>query len=333
MGMESRRVLLKWLFVSLVSLSYGFSRPAAAWAAGAYPDHPVRIICGFPAGSTLDIASRIFAHALEEKLGQPFIVENRVGASGNIAADMVAHAAPDGYTLLTGGISQAISMSLFKDINYDIVNDLAPIGFISNSPNILVVNKNLNVASVPELIALAKSRPGELTYGTGGVGTAPHLSGELFNMMAGVKLLHVPYRGTNQAVIDLLSGRISLMFAPTATIAPNIHDDRLKLLAVTSADRSDMVPDLPPLAETTGLAGFDTSVWQGLWAPKGTPKDIVDRINAILTEASGGAAVKKSLDDVGTQAVIATPEKFGSFVDDEVKKWAAVVKFSGAKAD
>jgi tripartite-type tricarboxylate transporter receptor subunit TctC len=333
MGMKSRGVNRKRLSAFFALLSCCFLGSVVAWADDAYPNHPVRIICGFPAGSTLDIASRIFAHALEEKLGQPFVVENRVGASGNLAAEMVAHAAPDGYTLLTGGISQAISMSLFKDINYDIVNDLAPIGFISNSPNILVVNKSLNVSTVPDFIALAKSRPGELTYGTGGVGTAPHLSGELFNMMAGVKLLHVPYRGTNQAVIDLLSGRISLMFAPTATIAPNIHDDRLKLLAVTSADRSDMVPDLPPLAETPGLAGFDTSVWQGLWAPKGTPKDIVDRINAILTEASGATAVKKSLDDVGTQAVIATPEKFGSFVSDEVKKWAAVVKFSGAKAD
>jgi tripartite-type tricarboxylate transporter receptor subunit TctC len=333
MGMVSRRVLFRRLFALLALLSCGFFVPAAAWADGAYPNHPVRIICGFPAGSTLDIASRIFAHALEEKLGQPFIVENRVGASGNIAAEMVAHAAPDGYTLLTGGISQAISMSLFKDINYDIVNDLAPIGFISNSPNILVVNKSLNVTTVPEFIALAKTRPGELTYGTGGVGTAPHLSGELFNMMAGVKLVHVPYRGTNQAVIDLLSGRISLMFAPTATIAPNIHDERLTLLAVTSAARSDMVPDLAPLAETPGLAGFDTSVWQGMWARKGTPKDIVNRINAILTEASGTDAIKKSLDDVGTQAVIATPEKFGSYVSDEVKKWATVVKFSGAKVD
>jgi tripartite-type tricarboxylate transporter receptor subunit TctC len=333
MGMVSRRVLFRRLFAFLALLSCGFFVPAAAWADGAYPNHPVRIICGFPAGSTLDIASRIFAHALEEKLGQPFIVENRVGASGNIAAEMVAHAAPDGYTLLTGGISQAISMSLFKDINYDIVNDLAPIGFISNSPNILVVNKSLNVTTVPEFIALAKTRPGELTYGTGGVGTAPHLSGELFNMMAGVKLVHVPYRGTNQAVIELLSGRISLMFAPTATIAPNIHDERLTLLAVTSAARSDMVPDLAPLAETPGLAGFDTSVWQGMWARKGTPKDIVNRINAILTEASGTDAIKKSLDDVGTQAVIATPEKFGSYVSDEVKKWATVVKFSGAKVD
>jgi tripartite-type tricarboxylate transporter receptor subunit TctC len=306
---------------------------AGAWAQNAYPSRPVKIYCGFPAGTSLDIITRIYAQKLEESLGQPFVVENRVGASGNLAAEAAARAPSDGYTLVTGGVTQAISMSLFKAVNFDVVGDFEPIGFIGNAPNILVVSTALGVGTVPELIVLAKSRPGELTYGTAGVGTAPHMSGELFNLMAGVKLLHVPYRGTNLAVVDLLGGRLSLMFSPAPTIAPHLGDARLKPLATTSARRTALAPTLPPLAETPGLEGFDTAIWYAMWAPRGTPREIVRAINEVLVKASATPGVKAQLVANGADPRSASPEEFGAFVRDEVKKWAKVVTFSGTKID
>jgi tripartite-type tricarboxylate transporter receptor subunit TctC len=303
----------------------------AVQAQGAYPTRPVKIICGFPAGTTLDIVTRIFAQKLEESLGQPFVVENKVGASGNIGAEAASRAAPDGYTLGVGGIAQAISMSMFKTINYNLVKDFEPIAYLSVSPNLLVVNASLGVNSVQELIALAMKNPGKLTYGTAGVGTAPHMSGELFSQITGVKLVHVPYRGTNQAIIDLLGGRLSLMFAPTPTAAPHVKDSRLKFLAITSLKRSSMLPDLPPLADSPGLAGFETSIWQGIWAPKGTPKEIVRRINEVMNKAAATPELKAQLAKSGAEPVIASPEQWGAYVENEVKKWAKVVEGAGIK--
>jgi tripartite-type tricarboxylate transporter receptor subunit TctC len=303
-----------------------------ARAQSAYPTRPVKIICGFPAGTSLDIITRIYAQKLEERLGQPFVVENRAGASGNIAAEAASRATADGYTLLSDGITQAISMSLFRTINFDIVKDFEPIGFLGNAPNILVVNAGLGVNSVPELIALAKSRPGDLTYGTAGVGTAPHMAGELFNLMTGAKLTHVPYRGTNQAIIDLIGGRLSLMFSPAPTIVPHLKESKLKVLATTAARRSGLVPDLPPLAEA-GLPGFDNSIWYALWAPKGTPPEIVNAVNAALVAAAAQDDVKRQLGTNGADPMTASPAEFGTYVQDEVKKWAKVIEFSGTKLD
>jgi len=324
---------MKRILALLILIAAGAALAPLAQAQSAYPTRAVKIICGFPAGTSLDIITRIYAQKLEESLGQPFVVENRVGASGNLAAEAAARSAPDGYTLLTGGVTQAISMSLFKTVNFDVVGDFEPVGFIGNAPNILVVNAALGVKSVPELIALAKSRPGELTYGTAGVGTAPHMSGELFNLMTGVKLLHIPYRGTNQAIVDLLGGRLSLMFSPAPTIAPHMNDVKLKLLATTSARRSSLAPDLPPLGETAGLEGFDTAIWYAMWAPKGTPQAIVRAINAVLVKATATAGVRGQLAANGADPLTATPDEFGAHVREEVKKWAKVVAFSGAKID
>jgi tripartite-type tricarboxylate transporter receptor subunit TctC len=231
---HSQEIDMKRLLALLMLIACALTA-APAMAQSAYPTKPVKVICGFPPGSSLDVITRIYAQKLEESLGQPFVVENRAGASGNLAAETVARAAPDGYTLLSDGISQAVSMSLFKNVSFNVVGDFEPIGFVGSTPNILVVNAGLGVQSVPELIARAKAHPGELSYGTAGVGTAPHMSGELFNFMAGVKLMHVPYRGTNQAMVDLLGGRLSLMFSPGPTIVPHVSDARLKLLATTSS--------------------------------------------------------------------------------------------------
>jgi tripartite-type tricarboxylate transporter receptor subunit TctC len=322
--------MVKILF--LVSTLLGTLTFSDARAQGSYPSRPVKIICGFPAGTSLDIITRIFAQKLEERLGQPFIVENRAGASGNLAAEAVARAAPDGYTLLSDGITQAISMSLFKNINFDIVADFEPIGAIGNAPIILVVNSGLGINSVPELIARAKVRDGELTYGTAGVGTAPHMSAELFNLMAGVKLAHVPYRGTNQAIVDLLGGRLALMFAPAPTIAPHAKEGKLKMLATTSAQRSALLPELPPLAEA-GLAGFDTSIWYGFWAPRGTSPEIVKAVSDVIVKTSATPDVKGLLAANGADPMAGTPPEFAAFVRREVSKWEKVVSFSGVKAE
>ena len=316
------------LLLSAIALAL----PSGARAQGAYPTRPVKIICGFPAGTSLDIVTRIYAQKLEERLGQPFVVENRAGASGNIAAEAASRSPSDGYTLLSDGITQAISMSLFRTINFDIVKDFEPIGFLGNAPNILVVNASLGVNSVAELITLAKSRPGDLTYGTAGVGTAPHMAGELFNLMTGAKLTHVPYRGTNQAIIDLIGGRLSLMFSPAPTIVPHLKEAKLKVLATTAARRSNLVPDLPPLAES-GLPGFDNSIWYALWAPKGTAPEIVKALNAAVVQAAGQDDVKRQLGVNGADPMVASPEEFGAYVREEVGKWAKVIAFSGTKLD
>jgi tripartite-type tricarboxylate transporter receptor subunit TctC len=316
----------------LLLSAFALAVPNGAQAQGAYPTRPVKIICGFPAGTSLDIITRIYAQKLEERLGQPFVVENRAGASGNIAAEAASRSSSDGYTLLSDGITQAISMSLFRTINFDIVKDFEPIGFLGNAPNILVVNASLGVNSVAELIKLAKSRPGDLTYGTAGVGTAPHMAGELFNLMTGAKLTHVPYRGTNQAIIDLIGGRLSLMFSPAPTIVPHLKEAKLKVLATTAARRSNLVPDLPPLAESA-LPGFDNSIWYALWAPKGTPPEIVKALNAAVVQAAGQDDVKRQLGVNGADPMVASPEEFGAYVREEVSKRAKVIAFSGTKLD
>ena len=205
----------------------------AGHAQSAYPTRSIKIVCGFPAGSSLDVITRIYAERLEKTLGQPVVVENRVGASGNLAAEAVARSAPDGYTMLTNGVTLPISMSLFRKISFDVLTDFAPIGLMGNIPIILAVNSSLGVNSVADLIALAKSRPGELNHGSAGIGSIQHLSGEMFNTMAEVKLAHIPYRGTNQVIVDFLGGRLPIMFAPAPTIAPHLKDARVKLLAVT----------------------------------------------------------------------------------------------------
>ncbi len=304
----------------------------AARAQDLYPARPIKIMCGFPAGSSLDVITRIYAGRLEKALGQAVVVENRVGVAGNIASEAVAHSAPDGYTLLANGVNLPISIKLFKKLPFDVMNDLAPIGFMGNIPIILSASESLGVASVADLIALAKARPGELTHGSAGIGSIQHLAGELFNRMAEVKLAHIPYRGTNQVIVDFLAGRLSLMFAPGPTIGPHLKGAKFRTLAVTSPERSTLYPDIPTLSEA-GLAGFDAQLWFGIWGPKNTPEPIIAKLYDVMKEVPGTAGGRAQLAASGIEAVSMTTEEFSNFVREQVTKWAELVEASGATAE
>jgi tripartite-type tricarboxylate transporter receptor subunit TctC len=284
------------------------------------------VICGFPAGTSADIMARIYAQKLSEKYGQPFVVENRLGASGNLAAEAVARADADGYTLLLGTVANSISASALKNISHDFGADFSPIAVVSSAPNILVVSEGTGVTSVQGLVKLAKERS-DLFFGSAGVGTAPHLSGELFNMMTGAKLTHVPYRGNSQGLVDLVSGRLHAIFAPAPTLAGFVQDQRVKALAVTSAKRSSQHPALPTLSES-GLPGFDTAIWYGFLAPKGTSPQILKLLADGLVEAGENADVKAQLDRNGAEPLSITLDKFGAFIAEDIKKWRAVVEFA-----
>jgi tripartite-type tricarboxylate transporter receptor subunit TctC len=302
---------------------------SSAYAQTNYPSRPIRIVCGFPAGTSADIMARIFAQKLSEKFGQQLIVENKLGASGNLAAETVARAEPDGYTLLLGTVANSISVSALKNLSHDFAADFAPIAVVSSAPNILVVGDGVGAASVPEFLKFAKGRS-DLFFGSAGVGTAPHLSGELFNMMTGTKLTHVPYRGNSQGLVDLLSGRLHAIFAPAPTLAAFVSDQRVKALAVTSAKRSSQYPNLPTLDES-GLPGFDTSIWYGFLAPKGTPPQILKTLADALVEAGENADMKAQLARNGAEPLSITLDKFGAFIAEDIAKWRKVVDFAQIK--
>jgi tripartite-type tricarboxylate transporter receptor subunit TctC len=285
----------------------------ACRAEEAYPVRPIKIICGFPAGSSLDVITRIYAGRLENSLGQGVIVENRVGAAGNLAAEAVARSTPDGYTLLTNGVNLPISMRLFRKLPFDAIHDFTPVAFMGNIPILLAAHDSLGVATVPELIALAKARPGTLTHGSAGIGSIQHLAGELFNRMAGVELAHIPYRGTNQVIVDFLAGRLALMFAPAPTIAPHMTKGGFKTLAVTSLQRSELYPQIPTLSES-GLAGFDAPLWFGLWGPKNMPLPIISKLHEVMHEVPGTAEGRAQLAGSGIEAVAMTTGEFSGFV-------------------
>lgn len=306
--------------------------PMVAFGQGTFPTRSIKIICGFPAGSSLDVLTRIYADRIEKALAQPVVVENRVGQTGNIAADAVARAAPDGYTLATNGVTMPIAMSLFKKIPFDVVNDFTPLGFMGNVPIILSANTSLGINSVAELVAQAKSKPGELTHGSAGIGSIQHLAGELFNTTTGAKLAHVPYRGTNQVIVDFLGGRLSLMFAPAPTIASHLNDPRIRPLAVTSAKRSTLYPDLPTFSES-GVPGFDAPLWFGMWGPKDMPPHVVATLSNLIEQVNGTAEGKAQLAASGIEAVPMIRDEFAAFVRHEVKKWAKLVEISGTKLD
>ncbi len=303
-----------------------------AWPQGAYPAKPVRIVLGFPPASAADLVARIVGVKMAEGLGQQIVIDNRPGASSNIATDAVVRAPADGYTLLMGTIANTINASLYTKLAFDFARDLAPIAAVASVPNLLVVHPSLPVRSVRELIKTAKLKPGEILYGSSGNGTGPHLSGELFNLMAGVKLVHIPYKGSPQAMTDLLGGRVMVMFSPASTALPHIKAGTLRALAASSAQRTSSAPELPTIAEA-GLAGFDTTVWFGLLAPLGTPREIIERLNKEVTRVVGDADVKKQFATQGIDATGGTAEQFAHHIRDETAKWARVVQASGAKLD
>jgi len=306
------------------------STDAAAQAA--YPARPVRIVVPFPPGGTSDILARTISARLQGPLGQPVVVENRPGAGGNIAGDAVAKAAPDGYTVLMGTSSLAISKSLYKKLSYDLLTDFAPITQAVNYTNLLVVHPSTGFSSVAELLAAARAKQGTLVYGTAGNGTPPHMTGELFKAYTGVDITHVPYKGGAPAIADLIAGQIPMMFDNVPPLLPHVRSGRIKALAVTSLQRIAVLPDVPTLHEL-GLKDFDAVGWNGLLAPAGTPRPIVNRIHDEVIRVLRIPEVRDGLTSQGADIVGNSPDEFAAWIRTEVKKWAEVVQRSGAKVD
>jgi tripartite-type tricarboxylate transporter receptor subunit TctC len=295
-----------------------------------YPNRPVHVIVGFTPGTAADITARVVGQRMSTALGQQIIVENKPGAGSNLAAEFVARAPKDGYTLLTAAISNSINAVVTTNPTFNFPGDLAPIIRLTTAANILVVHPSIGVKSVKELIELAKAKPDELTFGSSGVATGTHLSGELFKVMAGVKMVHVPYPGSPQAVTDLLAGRIQLYFAPATSVVQHIREGKLVGLASTEAKRTAVAPDLPTMSEA-GLPGFDTGLWFGLMAPAGTPKDVIEKVNRVANEAIKADEVVKALNPQGLDLIGGRADEFGSFLDSEAKRWATVSQAAGLR--
>ena len=315
--------VLMFLAIGLLGAFVAQAQPSAsnAGAATGYPDKPVRLVIGFPAGSATDIASRILANKMGEFLGQSVLVENRPGASTSIAAVQVAKAAPDGYTLFMAGNSNAVTPSLQKNVPFDFFRDFAPVALGVGVPNILVVNASLGVSDVPQLVDMVKKNPGKVFFASSGNGTMSHLAGELFGYTIGSRMTHVPYKGSNQALTDVLGGSVPVMFAPAATVLPYVKDGKLRALASTGAERSRLVPDLPTIAES-GVAGYELSNIYGLWAPAGTPESAVAAINreTIQVLKSGDFAAKLTVQGIDA-APPTTPSEYRAVIDREFQKW------------
>jgi tripartite-type tricarboxylate transporter receptor subunit TctC len=316
---------------------------AAAWsrtsfAQSGWPNRPVRIVVPFAPGGTTDILARALAPELQRVFGQPFIVDNKPGAGGNVGAGEVAKSPPDGYTLLMGTVgTHGINQSLYPKLPFDPIKDFAPVTLFAGVPNVLVLNPAkadaLKIATVPDLIRYAKANPGKLNMASSGNGTSIHLSGELFKTMTGTFMLHFPYRGSGPALLDLIGGTMDLMFDNLPSALPHIKAGKLKALAVTSSQRSAALPDLPTIAEAAKLPGFDASSWFGLLAPAGTPADIVDRLQQETAKALATPALKERLLAQGAIPSGMKPAEFANYIAAETKKWAQVVKASGAKVD
>ena len=303
-----------------------------ATAQTSYPEKQVRVLVGFAAGGPADIAARIVADGLSEAWGKPVVVENLTGAAGNVSADRVAKSAPDGYTLTMAASSTiATNVSLYDKLPFDPVKDLAPISQVCFTPNILALNNDVPAKSVQELVALARARPGELTFGSAGVGTSQHLSGELFKTMAGVSLQHVPYRGIAQVMPDVLGGRLTMTFGNISAVLPLSRENKLRALAVTSIKRSASVPNLPTMAEQ-GFPGFDSTAWFGLMAPAGTPAPIVAKVHAETARILARAEVREKFATLGMEVIGNTPAQFGDVIKAEIPVWAKVIKAAGVKA-
>ena len=302
-------------------------------SAQSYPTKPIRLVVPFPPGGSLDVVARAIGQKLSEAWGQPVVIDNRPGAGGNIGADLVAKSPPDGYTILEGALStHAVNVSLYSKMPYDPVRDFAPITLVAVTPNVLVVNPSVPVNSVKELITYAKANPGKISFGSGSNGSAGHLAGELFKIEAGVDMVHVPYKGGAPAMQDLLAGQTQLMFDNLANSMQQVRAGKLKALAVTTAQRSTLVPELPTLSEA-GLPGFDISTWWGFMAPAGTPKEIIAKWNAEVTRILETPDMKAFFAQQGAEARPTSPEAFGEMIRSEIAKYAKIVKASGAKVD
>jgi len=316
-------IQLKRLALLLAALVFVAQRPALADET--YPSRPIRLVVGFAAGSSADVAARIVSRKLGDLLGQTVLVENRPGASSMIATEYVARATKDGYTLLLATIAATINTTLMPDKGPNFEKDLAPITLVGSLPNILIVNPKLDVKDVKALIALAKQKPDELFYGASGLGSGPHLATELFKQMAGIKMTGVLYPGSAQTITDLIAGRIQVMFSPASTALGLIKDGRVKALATSQTKRASVVPDLPTISEA-GLPGYDTGVWFGILGPAGTPAPIVDKISKATNDALKDPETLKALHAQGLDALGGSPDDFARFIKNETERWARVIR-------
>ena len=305
---------------------------SAAGAQEAYPSRPVKFILPFPPGGGTDILGRVIAERLSASLGQPVVTENRGGAGGNVGAEAAAHSAPDGYTIVLVAPSLAISPSLYSKLNYDPVKDLTPISLVATVPNVMITNPAVEAKNLQEFIELARSRPGAMNYGSGGAGTSNHLAGELFNIVTGTKLVHVPYKGVNLAMQGVLAGEIQLVFIGIPAALPHIKAGKLRALALVAPQRSPALPEVPTVAEA-GLKDFEVTTWYGILAPAGTPRPIVSRLNAELVKIMHTPDVKERLASMATDPLTSTPEEFAAYLKQEIAKWGDVVRKSNLKAD
>jgi tripartite-type tricarboxylate transporter receptor subunit TctC len=324
--MQLRQVLIRTA-VGLLAAAL-----TASAFAQSYPAKPVKVVVPYPPGGPTDIVARVVSQKLSEQTGQQFVVENRPGAGGNIGAEAVARSAADGYTVAVATTAHAINPSLFKNLTYDIQKDFAPVSQLTTGPLVIVVNPSLPAKDVRELIALAKAKPGELSFASSGNGQSTHLSAELFNSMAGIKMNHVPYKGSAPALTDVMGGQAALMFDTMLSAMPHVRSGKLRALAVTSAARSPAAPELPTIAES-GLPGYEAIAWNALLAPAGTPKDVIAKLNAELKKALETPEIKERFASQGFTAAWTSPEAFAAFLKSEVDKWAKVVKVSGATVD
>ncbi len=297
-----------------------------------YPAKPVKMIVPYPPGGPTDIVARVVAQKLSEQTGQQFVVDNRAGAGGNIGAEAVARSPADGYTLLVATTAHAINRTLFKQMSYDLMKDFVPVSQLTAGPLVIVANPALPAKNVGELIALAKAKPGELTFASSGPGQSTHLAAELFDTMAGIKMTHVPYKGSAPALTDTMGGQVSLFFDTMLSAMPHVRSGKLKAIAVTSAARSPAAPDIPTVAES-GLPGYEAIAWNGVLAPAGTPKEIVAKLNAELRKALESPEIRERFAAQGFAAAWRSPEQYAVFLNAEVDKWGKVVKVSGATVD
>ena len=333
MFVTARSILITLRIVAAAAAALLVGGPALAQSvAQGYPNKPIRFILPFPPGGGTDIIGRILSERMAADLGQPVVVENRGGAGGNIGAEVAAKSAPDGYTIVMVAPSLAISPALYAKLNYDPVKDFDPIGLVATVPNVLVIHPSVPAQTLAEFIALAKRNPGGMDFGSGGSGTSNHLAGELFNIVAGVKLVHVPYKGVNLAMNDVIGGQLQAVVIGITAAAQHIKSGRLRALAVITPQRSPVLPDVPTAAEA-GLPNFVVNTWYGLLAPAGTPKPIINQLNAELARIMHSPELKERLATMATEPMTSTPEEFGEFIKREIAKWGAVVREAGLKVE
>jgi tripartite-type tricarboxylate transporter receptor subunit TctC len=318
-------------FLRLAACAAALPAASQIARAQAYPTRPVRIVVGFAAGGGVDITARLIGQWLSERLGQSFVTENRPGAGGNIGTEVVVNAPPDGYTLLLATVPNTVNTTLYEKLSFNFARDVAPVAGIIRVPQVILVHPSVPAMTVPDFIRYAKANPGKVSMASAGIGSAPHMAGELFNVMAGVRMVHVPYRGQGPALTDLLSGQVQVLFATTPGTTDFIRTGKLRALAVTTASRAQVLPDLPTVADF--VPGYEASQWYGIGAPKNTPPGIVDRLNKEINAALADARMRSRFADIGGEGIPGSPADFGKLIADETDKWAKVVKFAGLRPE